>query len=238
MCPTSVPSAAIESPESRSAPSRTSTNGAWRAPIAVPRRCRARAGAGLRSGVSGSSADAGSGSTRSSAAATCWSSVTGSLSPSSSETQANGRTSRWAHCERSVVLPYPAGATTSTSGKAPAARSRLTSAVRETVPAGGTGTRIFESTTSNGSAGGAGRADEHGLCARLAQLGVARVGGSEHAAQLDHAGDGLLGLGNPLARVCAVRRDPAIRGSADYTVENTEQITTICTPVCTGLVLY
>ena len=74
-------------------------------------------------------------------------------------------------------MPYPAGATTSTSGKAPAARSRLTSAVRETVPAGGTGTRIFESDDLERQRRRRGRADEHGLCARLAQLGVARVGG-------------------------------------------------------------
>ena len=47
---------------------------------------------------------------------------------------AAGRPSRRAHCAQSVVLPYPAGATMETSGVAASARSRLTSAVRETAP--------------------------------------------------------------------------------------------------------
>ena len=73
-----------------------------------------------------------SGSIRSRAAVTCFRKTNGSLSRSSTVTHANGRASRSAHCARSVVLPYPAGAATRTTGNAPAARSLLTSAVLET----------------------------------------------------------------------------------------------------------
>ncbi len=61
-------------------------------------------------------------------------STCGSLSASSTDSQAKRLSSRAAHCASSVDLPYPAGAQTVTSG-APEARSLLTSGVRTTLSA-------------------------------------------------------------------------------------------------------
>ena len=53
---------------------------------------------------------------------------------SSSVSQANGRRSFAAHCAKSVVFPYPVGATTDTSGMAREAWSRATKSVLGTRP--------------------------------------------------------------------------------------------------------
>src|SRR3954463_7225084 len=106
----------------------------------------------------------------------------GSLSRSSTETHANGRASRTAHCARTVVFPYPAGAVTITIGSA-VARRRLTSAVLETVPERSDGTWIFDSTTSNGGAGERFSASR-GLC-----LAVSRAGGRRVFLAVADAGD-------------------------------------------------
>ena len=92
-----------------------------------------------------------SGVTRSIAAAMWRSRTTGSLSRSSIDTHANGRSSRSAHCARIVVFPEPAGATSVTSGNDCEARRRLMIAVRETLPGRGAGTSTFAGTWSNGS---------------------------------------------------------------------------------------
>lgn len=58
------------------------------------------------------------------------SNVAGSLSYLSMVTQAEGRESRRAHCERRVVLPYPGGAHKVTTRPSDAAQRRSTSLSR------------------------------------------------------------------------------------------------------------
>ena len=70
----------------------------------------------------------------SSANATDESSSRGSLSPGSSVTHANGRPSQAAHSRSTVVLPYPAGATSRTTGTCRASTSRRTRRGRGTSP--------------------------------------------------------------------------------------------------------
>ena len=94
---------------------------------------------------------AASGLIRSSAAAIAPSRSVGSSSPSSSDSQANCRRSRSAHCAVSVVFPYPAGAVRVMRG-ADAARRRFTSGVLDTTHGGGGGTRTVASTTFDGAA--------------------------------------------------------------------------------------
>ena len=80
------------------------------------------------------------------------------LAPSSA-THANGRGSASAHRARSVVLPYPAGATTLTNGTVDAQSRAITSAFA-TVPARASGAASLTSTRSKGTADTAiGRAD-------------------------------------------------------------------------------
>ena len=64
-------------------------------------------------------------------------------SPPSRATHANRRASRSAHCDRRVVFPYPAGATSVTSRWPFAARRRLTSPGRGTVPGRTGGIAVF-----------------------------------------------------------------------------------------------
>ena len=100
-----MPIASVESVDtSASAPSRTITNGDRDESSALSLGTIAsQTGDSGRSNASVTCAP--SGSIRSSAAATCLSRTYGSLSRSSTDTHANGRASRAAHCERSVVLP-------------------------------------------------------------------------------------------------------------------------------------
>jgi hypothetical protein len=101
-----TPIASVESFDtSASAPSRTITSGDDRDESSALSLGTIASQTG-RSGRSNASAtSAPTGAFRSSAAATCLRRTYGSLSRSSTETQANGRASRAAHCERSVVLP-------------------------------------------------------------------------------------------------------------------------------------
>ena len=89
-----------------------------------------------------------SGASSSSAAAMCCRRTTGSLSRSSSVTHAKRRLSRPAHWASASVLPYPAGATTVATAADVGTRSRLTSALRETVPGRRAGIWIFDSRKS------------------------------------------------------------------------------------------
>ena len=74
------------------------------------------------------------GPTTSSAAAIEVRRTVGSLSRSSSVSQANGRRSFAAHCAKSVVFPYPVGAMIDTSGMAREAWSRATNSVLGMMP--------------------------------------------------------------------------------------------------------
>src|SRR5262249_59157611 len=66
-------------------------------------------------------------------AATTWrQNRTGSLSPASSDSQATGRPPRRAQSASATVLPYPAGAHTSTSPRSSPSSSRLTKRGRGT----------------------------------------------------------------------------------------------------------
>ena len=73
-----------------------------------------------------------------------------SSSRPSSDTHANARGSTSAHRARSVVLPYPAGATT-VARRAPAERSRAMTSAFATVPGRTDGGASLTSTTSNGT---------------------------------------------------------------------------------------
>jgi hypothetical protein len=80
------------------------------------------------------------GSTASSADTIAFQSVPGSLSSESHDTHDAVGWTLSAHCESNVVLPYPGGATTVSSGSG-AASMRRTSAVRGTSPRRATGGR-------------------------------------------------------------------------------------------------
>jgi hypothetical protein len=73
----------------------------------------------------------------------------GSLSGSSTDTHANAWPLRAAHCDSSVVFPYPAGATTETIGRGSPRASRSISNLRRTVPGRTSGRRSFDTTRSN-----------------------------------------------------------------------------------------
>ena len=76
------------------------------------------------------------------------SSAAGSSSNRSSDTQATGRSSEWAHSARRVDLPYPAGAVTPTTRR-PLERAEAIREARETEPrAGGSGTDSLASSRS------------------------------------------------------------------------------------------
>src|SRR5262249_9147256 len=74
------------------------------------------------------------GSTASSACAMRLSKTFGSLSASSTATQAKARPSCSAHCDTKVVFPKPAGAPTETTGGTAACGSRSISHGRQPVP--------------------------------------------------------------------------------------------------------
>ena len=74
----------------------------------------------------------------------------GSLSPSSSVTQANGLLSCSAHWERIVVFPYPAGATSRARGTSEDAIKRRRSRERSTSPSLSGGRRSLDSSTDIG----------------------------------------------------------------------------------------
>ena len=95
-------------------------------------------------------ASGGTGSTLWIAAAMYRSNTTASSSRASSATHANGRESASAHCARSVVLPYPAGATTLTNGTVDVQSRAITSAFA-TVPGLASGAASLISKTSNGA---------------------------------------------------------------------------------------
>ena len=98
---------------------------------------------------SASNTSGASGSTRCSAAAMYRRNIRPASSRPSSATHANGRGSASAHRASSVVLPYPAGATTVANG-APDARSRPITSDFGTVPARTYGAASFVSTRANG----------------------------------------------------------------------------------------
>ncbi len=77
--------------------------------------------------------------TRLRAMAVAASSNVGSLSPSSTDTQATSRGCFEAHSASNVVLPYPGGATTATTGSELRASMRSTRRVREMIPSRGGG---------------------------------------------------------------------------------------------------
>src|SRR5580704_11176025 len=71
----------------------------------------------------------------------------GSLSRSSTDTHANDRPFRSAHCDNRVVFPYPEGATTETTGRGSRCRSWSIRNERTTVPGRSGGRRTFEVTS-------------------------------------------------------------------------------------------
>ena len=79
----------------------------------------------------------------STAAATCRQNRTGSLSPSSKESQATAIRSPRTHSASSVDFPNPAGAQTSTTSRPIVVRSRCTNRGRATRPSRSRGTVIF-----------------------------------------------------------------------------------------------
>ena len=68
-----------------------------------------------------------------------------------------GGVSAFAHCTSSVVLPYPAGATTVARRAVRSARSRSTSAGRGTIPGRRRGGASFDSRIGNAGPAGEGR---------------------------------------------------------------------------------
>ena len=99
--------------------------------------------------ASASNTPGSSGETRSSAAATYVSRTIGSLSFSSTDTHANGRCDREAHCASSVVFPQPGPADRKTTGIAREPSSKPISFSRGTVPPRPCGGSSFDSSSSN-----------------------------------------------------------------------------------------
>ena len=92
------------------------------------------------------------GSIRLSAIAIALNSTTGSLSSRSQDTHATRRPNRSTHCDSSVVLPYPGGATIANI-RASAVSNRPTRAVRSTRPRRAPGGRNLDSGSPNASPG-------------------------------------------------------------------------------------
>ena len=88
------------------------------------------------------------GSTRSSATARYVSRTVGSLSRSSTDSQATRGAFAAAHCASTVVLPYPGGATTAITDPWPGPSSRSTTAARSTMPDRIGGAASFDSSSS------------------------------------------------------------------------------------------
>src|SRR5205085_84752 len=101
---------------------------------ADPSRGTTKPGIELPGEVSASNTGRPIGSTASSACAIRLSKTFGSLSDSSTGTQAKARLSCSAHCDSNVVFPKPEGATTETIGGGSACASRLISSGRQTIP--------------------------------------------------------------------------------------------------------
>ena len=185
-----LPTAAIESPSGgrrRRARARTAI-GARRSPRRGGGRARARAGS--PSGASGSSAEGGSGSTRSSAAATCSEQrdrVVVALvdrDPGERPYVAAGPLGE----ERRLAVP---GGRDHEHEREGARRAEAVDQRRPARPCrpGGVGTRTFESTTSNGSEGGAGGPTSTAFAPALRSPGCAARPGA--SAQLNSIIDGL-----------------------------------------------
>ena len=138
---------------SRCRSSKTRTTGSSIVARATPRRGTTVPSIETPGDASASNTLGASGETRSSAVATYVSKTIGSLSFSSTETQANGRCDREAHSASSVVFPQPGPADRRTTGIAPhSSSSKPISAVRGTVPSRPCGARSFDSNNSNAGA--------------------------------------------------------------------------------------
>ena len=80
-----------------------------------------------------------------------WSRMAGSLSSSARVSHATLRSDPPTHCPITVDFPYPAGATTETTGASAAARRWASAADRSTVPARDAGGRSFASAKGAGA---------------------------------------------------------------------------------------
>src|SRR5690349_7968250 len=112
--------------------------------MADPSRGTTKPGIELPAEVSASNTRRSIGSTASSTCAMRLSKTFGSLSASSTGTQAKATSSRSAHCDSKVVFPKPDGATTETIGGRSACASLSISNGRQTVPGRVGGQADFE----------------------------------------------------------------------------------------------
>ena len=142
--------------------SSTSTSGRSSAASARPTRGTRFAQVDPPGPDNASKTSGGTGSTLWIAAAMYRRNTTASSSRPSSATHANGRESASAHCARSVVLPYPAGATTLTNGTVDVQSRAITSAFA-TVPGLANGAASLISKTSNGTSARAMRDRPYGV---------------------------------------------------------------------------
>src|SRR5262249_2555812 len=118
---------------------------------AVPSRGTTEPGTELAREASASNTRLPTGCTAFSACATWESRSFGSLSFASTDTHAKAWPLCSAHCDNSVVFPYPAGATTDTMGRESSRASRSISDERRMVPGRTKGRSSFAAARSNAS---------------------------------------------------------------------------------------